>query len=153
MAERPGAAHAEPTAFALELPSDVRLIDTAVSYLVSRCREYGFSGSRLTLNFRVGIAEALANAMIYGNGRDPSKPVRMEVELGPDHISIRVEDQGTGFDPAHVPDPTLPEHLEATGGRGLFLIRSLMDEVDFNECGNCIRLTLYREKRQRSLAS
>ena len=153
MTERPGAAHAEPTAFALELPSDVRLIDTAVSYLVTRCREYGFSGSRLTLNLRVGMAEALANAMIYGNGRDPSKRVRLEVDLGPEHISVRVEDQGAGFNPAHVPDPTLPEHLEATGGRGLFLIRSLMDEVNFNECGNCIRLTLFREKQQRSLAS
>ena len=152
MKERPGPA-AEPTAFALELPSDLRLIDTAITYLVTRCREYHFAGSRLTLNFRVGVAEALANAMIYGNGSDPSKRVRVEVELDPERINVRVVDQGSGFDPGDVPDPTLPEHLEATGGRGLFLIRSLMDEVDFNECGNCIRLTLFREKRQRSLAS
>ncbi|HLM67975.1 MAG TPA: ATP-binding protein [Longimicrobium sp.] len=153
MKERPGAAPAEPTAFALELPSDLRLIDTAIAYLVTRCREYHFGGSRLTLNFRVGVAEALANAMIYGNGSDPSKRVRVEVELDPERINIRVVDEGKGFDPTDVPDPTLPEHLEATGGRGLFLIRSLMDEVDFNECGNCIRLTLYREKQQRPLAS
>jgi serine/threonine-protein kinase RsbW len=153
MNERNGAATAEPTAFALELPSDLRLIDTAVSYLVSRCREYHFAGSRLTLNFRVGIAEALANAMIYGNGRDPGKRVRVEVELDPERVSVVVRDQGTGFDPSHVPDPTLPEYLEATGGRGLFLIRSLMDTVDFNECGNCVRLTLFREKQPRPLAS
>ncbi|HEX8210268.1 MAG TPA: ATP-binding protein [Longimicrobium sp.] len=153
MKERPGAAPAEPTAFALELPSDLRLIDTAITYLVTRCREYHFAGSRLTLNFRVGVAEALANAMIYGNGRDPAKRVRVEVELDPERVNVRVVDQGNGFDPADVPDPTLPEHLEATGGRGLFLIRSLMDEVDFNECGNCVRLTLYREKQQRPLAS
>jgi serine/threonine-protein kinase RsbW len=101
----------------------------------------------------VGVAEALANAMIYGNGSDPSKRVRVEVELDPERINVRVVDQGKGFVPGSVPDPTLPEHLEATGGRGLFLIRSLMDEVDFNECGNCIRLTLYREKQQRPLAS
>jgi serine/threonine-protein kinase RsbW len=151
MKERPGPA--EPTAFALELPSDLRLIDTAITYLVTRCREYHFAGSRLTLNFRVGVAEALANAMIYGNGSDPSKRVRVEVELDPERINIRVVDQGNGFNPTDVPDPTLPEHLVATGGRGLFLIRSLMDEVDFNECGNCIRLTLYREKQQRPLAS
>ncbi len=153
MKERPGAAPAEPTAFALELPSDLRLIDTAITYLVTRCREYHFAGSRLTLNFRVGVAEALANAMIYGNGRDPSKRVRVEVELDPQRINVRVVDQGKGFDFTELRDPTLPEHLEATGGRGLFLIRSLMDEVDFNECGNCIRLTLYREKQQRPLAS
>ncbi len=153
MNERNGAATAEPTAFALELPSDLRQIDTAVSYLVSRCREYHFAGSRLTLNFRVGIAEALANAMIYGNGRDPGKRVRVEVELDPERVSVVVRDEGDGFDPAHVPDPTLPEYLEATGGRGLFLIRSLMDAVDFNECGNCVRLTLFREKQQQPLAS
>jgi serine/threonine-protein kinase RsbW len=153
MTERPGAAPAEPTAFALELPSDLRLIETAVAYLVNRCREYHFAGQRLTLNLRVGLAEALANAMIYGNERDPSKRVRMEVDLAHERVSVLVQDEGTGFDPATVPDPTLPEHLEATGGRGLFLIRSLMDEVDFNECGNCVRLTLYREKQTRSLAS
>ena len=108
MKERTGAAPAEPTAFALELPSDLRLIDTAITYLVTRCREYHFAGSRLTLNFRVGVAEALANAMIYGNGRDPSKRVRVEVELNPERINVRVKDQGKGFDPMDMPDPTLP---------------------------------------------
>jgi anti-sigma regulatory factor (Ser/Thr protein kinase) len=147
------ASAADACAFVLELPSDTRVIETAVAYLVDRLRAYDFNGSRLNLNFRVGVAEALANAMIYGNGRDPSKRVRVEVELDPERINVRVVDQGNGFDPSGVPDPTLPEHLEATGGRGLFLIRSLMDEVDFNECGNCIRLTLYREKQQRPLAS
>lgn len=154
MTDRNGPDTTEPTAFALELPSDVHVIDTAVSYLVSRCREYQFAGSRLTLNFRVGIAEALANAMIYGNGRDADKRVRVEVDLSPARISVVVRDEGEGFHPGDVvADPTLPEHLEATGGRGIFLIRSLMDEVDYNECGNCVRLTLYREKPSHPLAS
>jgi anti-sigma regulatory factor (Ser/Thr protein kinase) len=67
---------------------------------------------------------------------------------------VRVQDEARGFDTLH-PGAVrhLRRHLEANGGRGLFLIRSLMDEVDFNECGNCIRLTLYREKQQRPLAS
>jgi serine/threonine-protein kinase RsbW len=135
----------DPTAFILELPSDLRLIDSAVQYLVARCRDFHFTGSRLTLNLRVGVAEALANAMIYGNRRDTSKRVHVEVELSPERLSVLVRDQGTGFDPGKVPDPRLPENLERTGGRGIFLIRELMDEVDFNECGNCVRLTLYRD--------
>ena len=92
--------------FALELPTDLRLIDTAVGYLVARCRDVGFDGQRLTLNFRVGIAEALANAMIYGNGRDPAKRVRVEVALSEHRVSVVVRDEGQGFDPGAVPDPT-----------------------------------------------
>jgi serine/threonine-protein kinase RsbW len=141
---------ADATAFILELPSDLRLIDSAVQYLVARCRDFSYSGSRLTLNLRVGVAEALANAMIYGNRRDTSKRVQVEVELSSERLSVLVRDQGPGFDPRAVPDPTLPENLERTGGRGIFLIRELMDEVDFNECGNCVRLTLYRVAPRRA---
>jgi serine/threonine-protein kinase RsbW len=131
------------TEFALELPTDLRLIDTAVSYLVARCRDFGYEGSRLTLNFRVGVAEALANAMIYGNARDPAKRVRVEVDIDRARVSVVVRDEGNGFDPGVVPDPTLPENLEAPGGRGIFLIRELMDEVDYTGCGNCVRLVLH----------
>lgn len=136
----------DANAFALELPSDLRLIDSAVGYLSSRARDAGFNGSRLSLNFRVGIAEALANAMIYGNGRDPAKRVRVEVELSSAQVSVVVRDEGGGFDPGVVPDPTLPENLENTGGRGIFLIRELMDEVDYTGCGNCVRLVLYNRE-------
>ena len=139
-------------AFVLEIPSDLRLIDTAVTYLVERCRHFQFEGSRLTLNFRVGVAEALANAMIYGNRRDPDKRVCVEVDLSPGRVSVLVKDEGAGFDPASVPDPTLPENIESPGGRGIFLLRELMDEVDFNECGNCVRLVLHRNGPVRRVA-
>jgi serine/threonine-protein kinase RsbW len=136
----------EGTHFALELPSDLRLIDPAIGYLAGRLRDYGYEGSRLTLNFRVGVSEALANAMIYGNDRDPAKRVRVEVELGPERVQVLVRDEGDGFDPGAVPDPTLPENIEEPGGRGIFLLRELMDEVNFNGCGNCVRLVLYRQE-------
>ena len=136
---------ANGNAFVLEMPSDLRLIEAAVAYLVERCREQGFAGSRLTLNFRVGVAEALANAMIYGNARDEEKRVSMEVEFSGERVAVVVRDEGVGFDPELIPDPTLPENLEAPGGRGIFLIKHLMDEVDYTGCGNCVRLVLYRE--------
>ena len=137
MRERP-----DRSEFVVELPSDLGLIEAAVAYLVDRCRAYDFGGSRLNLNFRVGLTEALANAVLYGNGSDPRKSVRVEVSLGPGHVDLWVVDQGGGFDPDAVPDPTLPDNLERAGGRGLFLIRQLMDEVEFNDRGNAIRLVL-----------
>lgn len=130
--------------FALELPSDLRLIEATVGYLEGRCRAYAFEGSRLDLNFRVGLTEALANAVLYGNGSDPRKTVRVEVSLDPEQIVIHVTDQGEGFDPRTVKDPTHPENLHAPGGRGLFLIRKLMDEIEFNERGNALRMVLRR---------
>ena len=138
MPPRSAGAEPESCAFVLELPSDPGVIETAVAYLVDRLRAYAYAGSRLNLNFRVGVAEALANAMIYGNGSDPDKRGRVEVELS--------ADEGEGFDPSVVPDPTLPENLEGAGGRGIFLIRELMDEVRYNEPGNCVRLVLRNER-------
>jgi serine/threonine-protein kinase RsbW len=135
----------EECAFVLELPSDPGVIENAVSYLVDRLRAYAFGGSRLNLNFRVGVAEALANAMIYGNGSDPHKRVRVQVELSRDEVVMEVYDEGLGFDLSGVPDPTLPENLDRAGGRGIFLIHELMDEVAYKEPGNCVRMKLRRD--------
>jgi serine/threonine-protein kinase RsbW len=126
----------------LELPNDLRAIERSVSYLVDRGQELGFDAGRLRLNLRVGLTEALANAMLYGNRRDPDKRVRLEARLGASEIVVRVTDEGTGFDPARVGDPTLPTNRMRPGGRGLFLIRQLMDLVEFNETGNSIRMVL-----------
>jgi len=135
----------ERTEFVLELPSDLRVIEAAVTYLVNRCRTYAFEGSRLSLNFRVSITEALANAVLYGNGGDPGKYVRVEVALDQSRVDLRVMDEGEGFDPDAVPDPTLPENLDRSGGRGLFLIRKLLDAVECSDRGNSVRLVLLRE--------
>lgn len=128
----------------LELPSDLKLIEAAVSYLVGRCRAFAFEGPRLDLNFRVGVTEALANAVIYGNESNPEKTVRVEFCLDPRQVEVRVIDEGRGFDPHAVPDPTAPEHIEEPGGRGLFLIRNLMDKLEFNDQGNALRMILAR---------
>lgn len=143
-AEAP-AGGAEGAEFVLQLPSDLRILEAAVAYLEGRCRAYAFDGSRLNLNFRVSVTEALANAVLYGNGADPRKCVRVEVSLDTTRVALRVVDQGAGFDPEEVADPTLPQNLERAGGRGLFLIRKLMDEVEYNECGNAVRLVLMRD--------
>jgi serine/threonine-protein kinase RsbW len=128
--------------YTLELPNDLRAIERSVDYLMDKGREVGFDYNRLRLNFRVGLTEALANAMLYGNCRDPRKRVRVEAHLTPTEIKVQVTDEGRGFDPRVLLDPTLPGNRARSGGRGIFLIRQLMDRVEFNDRGNSITMVL-----------
>ncbi|HUG41947.1 MAG TPA: ATP-binding protein [Longimicrobiales bacterium] len=139
----------------LELPNDLGAIERSVQFLLDRCRDAGFEESKLRLNLRVGVAEALANAMMYGNRRDPAKRVRLEAWCGPDEVRIRVTDEGPGFNPGALPDPTLPDNRTMTCGRGVFLIRQLMDRVEFNETGNSVEMFLFRgqDRGQAKLAT
>jgi anti-sigma regulatory factor (Ser/Thr protein kinase) len=126
----------------LELPNDIRSIEHAVEYVTQHCSSCCDYARRVNLNFRVGLTEALSNAMLYGNDSDPEKRVRVEVTIKHEEVSVIVTDQGMGFDPASVPDPTLPGNISKTGGRGIFLMKALMDEVKFNERGNSVTLVL-----------
>ena len=90
------------------------------------------------------VAEAVANAMLYGNDGDPSREVIIEVELAHDRLVIAVSDEGDGFDHRIVPQPIDEESIEATRGRGLFMIHRLADAVAFNDRGNTIWMTLPR---------
>jgi len=130
------------TDLVLELPNDVRTIEHAVEYVMQRCSTCAVQARRLRLNFRVGLTEALSNAMLYGNGMDPRKRVRVEVTVGDCEIKARITDQGSGFDPAAVPDPTTPQNITRSGGRGLFLMKKLLDDVTYNETGNSVTLIL-----------
>lgn len=125
------------------IPTDVREIGPIVDAVLDRCARCPADPGRLRLNLRVGLTEALANAMTRGNGQDPAKRVRVEVHLGQDGIRARVTDEGRGFDPSTVPDPTVGEARLKPRGRGLFLMRRLMDEVTFNERGNSVTLVLH----------
>ncbi len=130
----------------LESPTDVRSIEHTVDYVMQRCRTCETYQKRLRLNFRVGLTEALANAMLYGNAHDPSKRVRVEVTLENGRLEARVTDEGSGFDPSTIPDPTEPENILKSGGRGLFLMRQMLDEVSYNDEGNQVTLVLRLEQ-------
>ena len=126
----------------LELPNDIRSIEHAVEYVMRHCSTCSDYARRFNLNFRVGLTEALSNAMLYGNASDPQKRVRVEVTVRRKEVAVRVTDEGVGFDPALVPDPTLPANISKSGGRGIFLMKALMDEVRFNDQGNSVTLVL-----------
>jgi len=126
----------------LEFASRPDLLQAVISEVVEACERLAFSGPRATLNLRVALGEALANAVLYGNRQDPEKCVRVQAELRPGEVVVTVTDEGEGFDPSRVADPTLPENLRRSHGRGLFLLRSLADDVRFNEVGNAVTLVL-----------
>jgi serine/threonine-protein kinase RsbW len=126
----------------LDIPNDLSSIEEAVEYVMQRCTVCGDDPRKLRLNLRVGLTEALANAMLYGNDRDPSKRVKMEVAFQESAITARITDEGNGFDPFCVPDPTRPTNLSKSCGRGIFLMRKLLDEVHFNDQGNSVTLVL-----------
>jgi serine/threonine-protein kinase RsbW len=89
---------------------------------------------------RLALEEALNNAVRHGNRMDPAKVVEVEYDIDPRRAIITVTDQGEGFNPAGVPDPTTDENLEKPTGRGIMLMRAYMDQVRFNDRGNQVRL-------------
>jgi serine/threonine-protein kinase RsbW len=92
-------------------------------------------------DIEIAVLEALANAVIHGNGENPDKQVHLSCRCSMDgEISIVVRDEGEGFDTRAVPDPTEPQGLLLTHGRGLHLMRTLMDEVSFEENGTVVRM-------------
>jgi anti-sigma regulatory factor (Ser/Thr protein kinase) len=129
-------------AMRLDVPSDLGMVGDAVELVATHVPVGTLSPRRISFNLRTALAEALGNAIRYGTGEDPGRIVTVRVELGRDFVRIYVADDGNGFDPRHMPDPTHPDNLEREYGRGLFVIRHLVDDVAFNEKGNGICLTL-----------
>lgn len=91
-------------------------------------------------NILVAVTEAVNNAIHHGNKADSSKKVDVEFKATDKHISFVIHDQGTGFDPSALPDPTNPENIEKPSGRGVFLMKHLADKVEFSDEGRTVLL-------------
>ena len=131
-------------AVTLQMPADVRCVEEAIELLARHCFAGAEPSSRTGFRFRVLLSEAISNSILFGAGGDPARRIRIEAELGDATIRLEVTDDGPGFNPGEVPDPTLPDGLARPIGRGLFLIRNLADRVEFNDLGNTIWMTLPR---------
>lgn len=92
-------------------------------------------------SIKLALEEALVNAIKHGNQMDPSKKIRITYQLLVDRFEVLISDDGTGFDPSDVPDPTAFENLERPCGRGLMLMRHYMTEVAFSPRGNCVTMS------------
>jgi serine/threonine-protein kinase RsbW len=117
------------------LPSQAALISPFVDQLmhfIAKCRNDEDS----QVDIETALREALANAIVHGNQEDPHKRVYVACRCTTDgEISIKVQDEGQGFDSNAVPDPTTPENRLAKHGRGIYLMKTLMDEIRFEQGG------------------
>ena len=103
-------------------------------------------GGKELFAINLALEEALVNAVQHGNRSDPDKVVRFRCRLSDDNVYFRIEDEGEGFDPEEVPDPTDAEHIMVASGRGVLLIRSFVSRIKWNDRGNVLEFEKDRAK-------
>ena len=133
----------------LELPSDLNLMNAVLEYLLGRVARLGLIEPEQS-NLYVALDEAFVNAVKHGNRQDPEKLLRVTAELSAREAIFTVEDEGDGFDVREIPDPCDPANLFKSNGRGVLLIYNIMDEVEYSERGNKLKMVA-RAKREKAL--
>jgi serine/threonine-protein kinase RsbW len=121
-------------------PAEARRIQEEIERLLN---EHAYS-ERDIFSIRLALEEALINAIKHGNRMDRNKKVRVAYGVTSERFDILIVDEGPGFDPGDVPDPTAVENLERPCGRGLMLMRHYMSEVNYNDRGNSVRMCKFR---------
>ena len=127
----------------LVLPSHIEAVADAAATVNDFMRNCGVSDES-AFGIEMAVREAVTNAMVHGNQEDEAKSVEVIFNCHENELEVEIRDQGEGFDPAHVPDPTDPENLMKTSGRGIFLMRTFMDEIEWTnrpEGGTVVRMT------------
>jgi serine/threonine-protein kinase RsbW len=128
------------------IPATLEAVEGVVQSIMALASDMKCGEGHLA-EIELALREALANAVIHGNRQDPSKKVEVRCFCQPDRgMLLVVEDEGAGFDPKEVPDPTQAERLFESHGRGLFLIRRTMDRVRFSRSGR--RVTMVKRLRR-----
>jgi anti-sigma regulatory factor (Ser/Thr protein kinase) len=123
-----------------EMPSARASVAPAVQRILSHVALTDLSESQ-TADLTIALSEALANAAIHGNQLDPERPVSVAVRVVEgDEAIIDIRDSGPGFDHSQLEDPTADAHVLLPGGRGVFLMRHLVDRLEYNRSGNRVRL-------------
>ena len=124
------------------MPSRIETVAAAAAAVAEFAGRFGVSDDAL-FGIDMAVREAVTNAVLHGNRQDENKTVDLVLKSSPDAVEISVHDQGPGFNPSDVPDPTAAENILKTSGRGIFFMRSFMDEVDWlirPEGGTTVRM-------------
>ncbi len=121
------------------LPENIRIVE---SFIENARDKINFSDD-VYGNIMIAVTESVSNAITHGNKNDQTKVVDLCLEANNKYISCTVQDEGRGFDAETLPDPTAPDNIFKTGGRGIFLIKNLADEVDFLSNGSTILMKFY----------
>lgn len=126
-----------------EIPSRIEDACRAREKLLQTVQSRSFP-TRACFSIQLALEEALANAIWHGNGGDPARKVQISCRVDDTRFEITICDEGPGFDPRKTPNPTDETNIGKSHGRGVLLIQSYMDEVRYNERGNCLTMVKYR---------
>ncbi|MBD3629551.1 ATP-binding protein [Cyclobacterium sp.] len=126
----------------ISIPSIIENITIIESFIDNAKEKFQISDD-IYGNIMISVTECVSNAIIHGNKEDKKKSVRLEVKFLEDQLKFIIEDEGRGYDYQHLNDPTSPENLQKSGGRGVFIMRHLCDEINFENEGSKITLTFY----------
>lgn len=129
----------------LRIPSDTSATSGAIEPLLARLQDESWN-DRDVFGVHLAVEEALVNAIKHGNREDAAKSVQIEYRTTSDCVQIEIADEGPGFDPSVVPDPTTADHVDQPNGRGIMLMRSFMSRVEFNRSGNRVLLEKCRSE-------
>ena len=124
-------------------------IETLQADVGRALHEFGY-GEACTFAVRLALEEALVNGFRHGNKGDASKSVTVRCHVDAGLMQLEVQDEGEGFNPETVPDPTAEENIEIPSGRGILLMRAYMTSVEYVPPGNCLRITYRREEGPRA---
>jgi serine/threonine-protein kinase RsbW len=119
--------------------SDLRAAREIEERILQEAEACGFS-QESSFAIRLALEEAIVNAHTHGNRCDGSKHIRVSYQVTPERVIVRIADEGPGFDPCAIPDPTSPDRISLPNGRGLMLMRAYLDDVSYNEKGNEVQL-------------
>jgi serine/threonine-protein kinase RsbW len=126
------------------IPSDASAGRRVLNDVLRQLKSLHWS-RRDVFGVHLAVDEALVNAVLHGNASDKTKHVQFSCRISPQKIRVEIVDEGPGFDPATLPDPTTPARLGRPGGRGVMLMRAFMSRVEFRDRGN--HVVLEKERR------
>lgn len=135
------------------IPSELSYV-LGINYEISLLlKEFGFSQKDARVNIPLACDEAITNAIVHGNNSQPEKKVNIQIYVSKSQFRIRVRDQGSGFDVENVADPREGDNVHRGSGRGIFLMRNIMDSVKFKEGGRVLELEKRNTETNRSNAN
>ncbi len=129
------------------IESDLNQAREVEEDILRRIADCGYSEEDV-FGIKLSLEEGLTNAIRHGNHFDPAKSVTVHYEVTGEKVEVSIEDEGAGFDPQALPDPTADENLERPCGRGIMLIHAYMDEVSYNQSGNLVHMTKHNSRRK-----
>lgn len=126
----------------IEIPSlteNIRIVES----FIDNAKEKFHLNDDIYGNIMIAVTESVNNAIVHGNKKASDKNVTLLLKVDENALKFTIRDEGTGFDYTNLPDPTSPENLNKPGGRGIFLMKHLCDEIHFKEDGRAVELSFY----------